>query len=62
MLKKFIYMLQPMYLTKKEIKNLFSCCISEKNKSNQMTRKAVLKTTFTATTLHVPQPKQVSLT
>ena len=50
------------YTTKKEIKNLFNCCLSEKSKSNQMTPEARLETTSTVTILHVPQQKQVSLT
>ena len=60
--KESSYILQQIYLTKKEIKNLFNCCVAEKSKSNQMTPKAMLETTSTVTSLYVPQQKQVSLT
>ena len=60
--KKSSYILQQIYLIKKEIKNLLNCCLSEKSKSNQMTPKAMLGTTSTVTSLHVLQQKQVSLT
>ena len=56
------YIQQQIYLTKKEIKNLFDCCVSEKSKSNQMTPKTMLETTFTVTSSHIPQQAQVSLT
>ena len=52
--KESSYILQQIYLTKKEIKNLFNCCVSEKSKSNQMTPKAMLETTSTVTSLYVP--------
>ena len=32
--KESSYILQQIYLTKKEIKNLFNCCVSEKSKSS----------------------------
>ena len=60
--KKSSYILQQIYLIKKEIKNLLNCCLSEKSKSNRMTPKAMLGTTSTVTSLHVLQQKQVSLT
>ena len=60
--KESSYILQQIYLTKKEIKNLFNCCVSEKSKSNQMTPKAMLETTSTVTSLRIPQQKQVPLT
>ena len=56
------YIQQQIYLTKKEIKNLFDCCVSEKSKSNQMTPKTMLETTSTVTSSHIPQQAQVSLT
>ena len=52
--KESSYILQQIYLTKKEIKNLFNCCVAEKSKSNQMTPKAMLETTSTVTSLYVP--------
>ena len=60
--KESSYILQQIYLTKKEIKNLFNCCVSEKSKSSQITPKVILEITPTVTSLHVPQQKQVSLT
>ena len=60
--KESSYILQQIYLTKKEIKNLFNCCVAEKGKSSQMTPKAMLKTISSVTSLYVPQQKQVSLT
>ena len=52
--KESSYILQQIYLTKKQIKKLFNCCLSEKSKSNQMTPKAMLETTSTVTSLYVP--------
>ena len=49
--KESPYILQQIYLNKKEIKN---CNVSEKSKSNQMTPKAMLETTSTVTSLDVP--------
>ena len=60
--KESSYILKQIYLTEREIKNLFNCCASEKSKSNQMTPKVMLETTSTVTNLHIPQQKQVSLT
>ena len=56
------YILQQIYLTKKEINNLLNCCASEKSKSSQMTPKAILETISTVTSLRIPQQKQVTLT
>ena len=60
--KESSYILQQIYLTKKEIKNMFNCCVSEKSKSNPMAPKAMLKITSTEVSLDVPQQKQVFLT
>ena len=61
--KESSYILQQIYLTKKEIKNLFNCCVSEKSKSSQMTdTQGNARNHTTVTSLHIPQQKQVSLT
>ena len=60
--KESSYILQQIYLTKKEIKNMFNCCVSEKSKSNPMAPKAMFKITSTEVSLDVPQQKQVFLT
>ena len=54
-IKESSYILQQIYLTEKEIKRLFNCCVSEKSKSKQMTLKTMLETTPTVTSFHVPQ-------
>ena len=59
-IKESSYILQQIYLTKKEIKNLFNCCVSEKSKSKQMTLKTMLETTPTVTSFHVPQQNKSS--
>ena len=60
--KESSYILQQKYLTKKEIRNLLNCFVSQKSKSNRITPRAMLETTFIITCLHVPQQKQVLLT